>query len=152
MRRALAMGVITAGLAGLAGMVATATAAVIPVSVARAGDLIVSATYKGNGPVDDEHAILVFLFDHPEPTAASRPIALQRIVKNGGTAAFTRIAASTVYVALAYDEQSSYDGRSGPPPAGTPIGSYAKAGRPVAVIPGPAAKVAAAFDDSRRWK
>jgi hypothetical protein len=146
MRKILAIGAMLAGLA-----VAT-SAAVIPVTLARAGDVTVTATYKGKGPVDEKHAILVFLFDHATPTAESRPLALQTIVKNGGTATFKGVEAGMVYVTLVYDEKSSYDGQSGPPPAGTPIGSYTKGGKPTPVTPGPGAKVVATFDDSRRWK
>lgn len=148
MRKALAIGALLAMSAGLA----AAAPAVIPVTAARAGDVTVTATYKGKGPVDEKHAILVFLFDHPTPTADSRPLNLQTIVKNGGSVTFKAVPESTVYVTLVYDEKSSYDGKSGPPPAGTPIGSYAKAGKPVPVTPGPGAKVTATFDDSRRWK
>ena len=149
MRKALAMGALVVLSAGLT---EAASSAVVPVTLTRAGDVTVTATYKGKGPVDEKHAILVFLFDHPNPTAESRPMNLQTIVKNGGTVTFKAVAASTVYVTLVYDEKSSYDGQSGPPPPGTPIGSYAKAGKPVAITPGPDAKVTATFDDSRRWK
>ena len=45
------------------------------------------------------------------------------ITKNGDTATFKNVAAETVYVTVVYDEKSNYDGRSGLPPAGTPIGS-----------------------------
>jgi hypothetical protein len=134
----------------VAGFSAIASAAVIPVR--RAGDVVVTASYMGKGAVDEKHAILVFLFDHPTPTASSEPLAMQPIVKNGGTATFKNVAAATVYVTLVYDEKSSYDGRSGPPPPGTPVGTYATAGKPVAVTPGPAAKVTASFDGSVRWK
>lgn len=146
MRKVIAIGAMVAGLA------VAASAAVIPVALARAGDVNVAVTYKGKGPVDEKHAILVFLFDHPSPTAASEPLAMQKIVKNGGSATFTGVATPTVYVTLVYDEKSSYDGRSGPPPPGTPIGSYQKDGKPLPVTPGPAAKLSATFDDSRRWK
>jgi hypothetical protein len=118
--------------------------------VTQAGDVIVTASYKGKGPVDDKHRILVFLFDHPAPTAASEPIALQYVNKNGALATFTGVTANPVYVTLVYDEKSAYDGKSGPPPAGAPIGSYSKAGKPVPVKPGE--KVTVAFDDSVRWK
>jgi hypothetical protein len=134
----------------VAGLTAIASAAVIPVR--RAGDVVVTASYKGKGPVDEKHAILVFLFDVPTPTATSEPLAMQAVVKNGGTVTFKAVPASTVYVTLVYDEKSMYDGRSGPPPAGTPIGSYMKAGKPVPVTPGPDAKVTVTFDDTVRWK
>ena len=134
----------------MAGLAATGSAAVIP--WVRAGDVTVTASYKGQGTVDPKHAILVFLFDHPTPTASSEPLALQVITKNGDTATFKDVAAETVYVTVVYDEKSNYDGRSGPPPAGTPIGSYTKAGKPVPIKPGADAKVTVAFDDSRRWQ
>jgi hypothetical protein len=57
-----------------------------------------------------------------------------------------------VYVVLVYNEKGDYDGRSGPPPAGTPLSTYGKAGKPVAVTPGAGVKVSHAFDDARRWK
>jgi hypothetical protein len=133
----------------LAGLTAAASAAVIPIR--QGGDVIVTATYKG-GPVDEKHAILVFLFDHPQPTAASEPITMQVIAKNGGTATFKAVANKTVYVTLVYDEKSTYNGRNGPPPAGTPIATYMKEGKPVPVTPGPSAKITVAFDDRVRWK
>jgi hypothetical protein len=144
MRKALAI------LCGVAGLTAATSAAVIP--LIPAGDVSVTASYKGKGPVDPKHAILVFLFDHPTPTAASEPLAMQVITKNGETVTFKNVATEPVYVTVVYDEKATYDGKSGPPPEGTPIGSYAKAGKPVPVKPGPDAKVTVAFDDSRRWK
>ena len=144
MRKVLAVCAVVAGLTAIA------SAAVIP--VIRAGDVEVTVTYKGKGPVDEKHAILVFLFDHPTPTTTSEPLALQTLVKNGGTVTFKAVAAAQVYVTMVYDEKSIYNGRMGPPPPGTPIGSYMKAGKPVAVTPGPDAKITTAFDDSVRWK
>jgi len=133
----------------IAGLTMLGSASVIPV---QSGDVSVTVTYKGKGPVDDKHQILVFLFDHPIPTAESRPLALQTVVKNGGTATFKSVSTSPVYVTLVYDEKSNYDGRSGPPPAGTPVSQYQKAGKPVPVTPGAGTKVTATFDDTRRWK
>jgi len=133
----------------VAGLTASGTAAVIPV---RVGDVVVTATYNGKGPVDDKHAILVFLFDYPNPNAERPPLMVQAITKNGGTATFKSVTANPVYVTLVYDEKSSYDGRTGPPPLGTPIGAYSKAGKPVPVVPGADAKVTVGFDDTVRWK
>ena len=53
---------------------------------------------------------------------------------------------------MVYDEAANYDGENGPPPVGAPIGSYQKDGKPIPVMPGPAAKIKVSFDDSRRWK
>jgi hypothetical protein len=118
----------------------------------QTGEVTVSATYKGKGTVDATHEILVFLFDHPNPTAESMPMAVQSITKNGGTATFKGLGPTPVYIVMVYDEKANYDGQSGPPPAETPWGTYAHAGKPVAVTPGANVKVAATFDDSQRWK
>ena len=147
MRRALATSVVMVGM--LTVWTLAGGAALIP--RAQGGEVVVTATYKGKGTVDPQHEILVFLFDEPNPGESSMPLAMQAITKNGGTATFKGVTAAQVYVTLVYDEKSNYDGNS-PPPAGAPIGSYAKDGKPVAVKPGPAAKVTVAFDDSRRWK
>lgn len=116
-----------------------------------ARDLTVTASFTGKAKVDEAHDILVFLFDHPVPTANSIPLAVQSVPKNGGTVTFRNVSAPTVYVVMVHDEQANYDGLSGPPPEGTPIGTYSKAGKPVAVTPGTNVKVTASFDDSRRW-
>jgi hypothetical protein len=114
-------------------------------------DVTVTASFTGTAKVDETHEILVFLFDHPVPTADSIPLAVQAVQKNGGTVTFKDVSASPVYVVLVYDEKANYDGRSGPPPRGTPIGTYQKGGKPLPVTPGPNVKVSASFDDSRRW-
>ena len=137
---------LTAALA-VAATTAAPTAAVIPISM-QGGDINVTVSYKGKGPVDDKHNIVVFLFDHPDPTEGSQPLGMQSIDKNGGTATFRGITTDPVYVKLVYDEKSGY--RGGPPPAGAPVGSYQKGGKPVPVKPG--AKVTVSFDDSVRWK
>ena len=119
---------------------------------AQTGDITVNVTYKGKGAVDATHEILVFLFDHPNPTGDSMPLGVQSITKNGDAATFKGLGTATpLYLILVYDEKANYDGQSGPPPEGHPIGSYNKAGKPVAVTPGANVKVAAVFDDSRRW-
>lgn len=122
------------------------------IAQAQTGDITVNATYKGTGAVDATHEILVFLFDHPDPTADSMPLGVQTITKNGDAATFKGLSTATpLYIILVYDEKANYDGQSGPPPEGHPIGSYNKAGKPIAVTPGANVKVAAVFDDSRRW-
>jgi hypothetical protein len=119
--------------------------------VTAAGDISVTVNYKGKGPVDDTHEIWVFLFDSPEIAPGMRPVGTQSVKKNGGTATFTNVATDPVYVRLAYDEKGDYDGLSGPPPPGTPLGQYSKDGKTIAPVkPGAAAKLKVAFDDSFR--
>jgi hypothetical protein len=118
------------------------------------GEVQVTVTYKAKGAkVDATNDILVFLFDHPSPTANSEPLGLQFVQKNGGTATFTGIGAREVYIVAVYDEKGNYDGQSGPPPEGTPLATYSKDGKtPTAVPPGPAAKIKMTFTDARRWQ
>src|SRR5262245_39295721 len=131
----------------LAAAGAVASAAVLPLQ--GKGSVTVTATYKGKGTVDATHDILVFLFDHPNPTAGSEPLQFRSITKNGQTVTFENVAKDPVYVTLVYDEKANYNGQS-PPPPGSPIGAYEKAGKAIPVKPG--SKVVVTFDDSRRWK
>jgi hypothetical protein len=135
----------------LVGLTAAASAAVVP-RFLLAGDVSVTVTYTGKAKVDDTHEILVFLFDHPTPTAASEPLAMQATTKSGGTVTFKDVSTSPVYITAVFDEAANYDGQSGPPPAGAPIGSYQKGGKAIPVMPGADAKIKMSFDDSVRWK
>jgi hypothetical protein len=137
------------GLIALVSLTVAASADVTPRAVA-AGDLSVTVTYTGKGKVDDTHEILVFLFDHPIPAAGSMPLALQVTTKSGGTVTFKGVTQDPVYVTAVYDENANYDGVSGPPPSGSPLGAYLKDGKAIPVTPGPAAKVKMSFDDSVR--
>jgi hypothetical protein len=115
-------------------------------------DVSAVVTYKGKGAVDAGHRIIVFAFSEPDITSGSRPVApAQFVSKNGETVTFKNVA-SPIYLFAVYDEKGSYDGVSGPPPAGIPAGPYRKAakGAPTAVAPGSAA-VKFTFDDSERW-
>jgi hypothetical protein len=138
----------------LAVALALCLVSLLPIAgLARQGtDLAVTVTYTGKGPVDASNDILVFLFDHPNVGADSRPLRVQSVTKNGGVATFKGVTAPTVYILTAYDEKANYDGRSGPPPAGTPIGSYSNAGKPTPVEPAKTPKVSMKFGDTTRWK
>jgi hypothetical protein len=115
-------------------------------------DLDVTVSYTGKGPVDATHEILVFLFTNPDISAQSEPVGMQTITKSGGTATFKGVVHETVYVVMVYDEQANYDGQSGPPPAGAPIGNYGKGGKILPVKPAETPKIKATFDGSVRWK
>jgi hypothetical protein len=132
-------------------LVAVAFSPAVPLVAAQGADLSVTVSYTGKGPVDDKNDILVFLFREPKPTAQSQPVAVQYVTKNGGTAVFKGVTGQ-VYVVTVYDEKANYDGQSGPPPAGVPIGGYSQDGKPVPVDPAKTAKISFKFDDSRRWQ
>jgi hypothetical protein len=126
-------------------------------AAAAASNLAVTVNYTGKGPVDASHGILVFLFDTPNITGQSQPIAAaQTITKNGGTATFTNIGAATVYVAVVYNEKGDYDGIGGPPPVGTPVAIHSKDTKdlnspPLGVVTGPKATVKISFSDATRF-
>lgn len=117
-----------------------------------ATDVAVTVTYKGKGVVDAGHKIILFAFADSNITSASRPIGpAQFATTNGETLTFKNVA-SPIYVFAVYDEKGTYDGVSGPPPAGIPSTTYRKApkGAPTAVAPG-SPMVKFTFDDSERW-
>ena len=65
------------------------TLLVASAAMARQGaDLTVTVSYTGKGPVNEQNDVLVFLFDHPDPTSQSRPLGVQTVTKNGGVATF----------------------------------------------------------------
>jgi hypothetical protein len=120
-------------------------------AAASATDRSITVTYKGKGTVDAAHDLIVFAFADPNVNASSRPIGTQYIQKNGGTATFSGLT-DPVYFFVVYDHAGNYDGRSGPPAAGTPMAMYSAGPKkePAAVKAG--AKVKMTFDDSVVWK
>src|SRR6266542_3335586 len=53
-----------------------------------ATDLAVTLTYKGKGTVDANHKLVAWIFNDPNITSNSRPIATQSTDKNGDTVTF----------------------------------------------------------------
>ena len=97
---------------------------------------------------------LVFLFDHPTPGPASQPLTGPQIIqKNGSTVTFKDVSTSPVYIVAVYDEQGGYSGVGGPPPDGTPIGTYSKDPKspPAPVTPGPKTVLKMSFSDAKRF-
>jgi hypothetical protein len=113
-----------------------------------AGSVKVTVNYKGKGTVDAAHKVWVYLFDTPEIGAGSMPIDMSALDKNGSAASF-EVAASQVWVAVAFDQQGVMNGE-GPPPTGSPIGILMLDGKPQPVIPGEKGTVTLTFDDTLR--
>ena len=128
-------------------LVAIASPAIV---AQETGNLKVTVTYTGAGTVDGTHEIYVWLFDTPNITADSAPLASDVITASGGTATFSGLP-KEVYIAAAFDEKGDYDGTSGPPPPGTPITIYGEMGAAKAVPTGGAdAAVTVTFDATIR--
>jgi len=127
----------------------------VPAAQAAQSDLSVTVTYTGKGKVDAQHNLQVFLFSDPNfMTGNIQPLALKMTDKSGGVVTFKGVMPKTVYICAIYNETGNYDGRSGPPPAGTPIGIYRKpptATAPTSVTPGPDVKVNLTFNDAKRY-
>jgi hypothetical protein len=140
-------------------VVAVVASGVLPIRVlgaqdkpADSGRLAVSVRYTGRGEVDQDHRIWIWLFDTPDITPDSNPLAIGQLSDNGGTYKYTGLP-KEVYVAMAYDEKGGYDGTTGPPPQGTPVVIYgAASGSGAAAVKtgGDEAKLETSFDDSVR--
>jgi hypothetical protein len=115
----------------------------------EAGKLKVTVDYKGTGTVDASHEIFVWLFDTPNITADTPPVATDVLTANGGSLNFSGLP-QQVYLAAAFDEKGDYDGTSGPPPPGTPITIYGEAGAAAAIATGADAAITVTFDGSMR--
>jgi hypothetical protein len=126
------------------------------IAAAQAGEeLQVIVTYKGKGDVSKANEIVVFLFDNPIINAGSRPIAIRTIEKNGGSAQFTGLTLSPVYVAVAYDDKGTFTPGEGPPPVGTPVSIHGETKPGAGAAPvktGKGAKLAITFNDAVRMQ
>jgi hypothetical protein len=129
-----------------------APAAAKPAAAIAATDVAVTVTYTGKGVVDATRSILVFLFSTPTVGQNSEPLGAPQIVtKNGQTVTFNNVTTKPVYIFAIYNENGTYDGRSGPPPAGTPIGMYGTAKGATAVTPGMKTPVKMSFTGATKW-
>jgi len=119
---------------------------------AETGKLAVSIQYTGKGAVDSDHRIWIWVFDTPNISASSMPIAIASLSENGGTNKFFGLP-KEVYLAMAYDEKGGYDGSMGPPSPGTPLAIHGMTpegtGSPVSTG-GDDAVLKTSFDDSVR--
>lgn len=114
--------------------------------------LKVKVDYTGAGPVDEKHKIFVFLFDSPDfVQGAAMPIGSASATSKSQTVSFESLEQSRVYVTAIYDKGGGYDGRSGPPPSGSPAGMYSKTPgtpEPIDIPEGKTVEIELTFDDS----
>ena len=148
MRRLL----LATGLLGLASMAAMAQPPKPPEKPAESRTLKAKINYTGAGTVDANHKIFMFVFDSPSfMQGTAIPIASGSTAAKDGTAAVSKLSVSPVYISVCFDAKGGYDGVSGPPPSGSPLGVYWKTPptpEPVQIDPGKTVEVEVAFDDS----
>jgi len=111
--------VLTALLVGLTSSLAWAI---------QSPSLKVAVTYTGqDGEVSSENPLYVAIFDTASMMQAS-PIAQAIISEDGGTASFSNLTASPVYVAAIYDTHGSYTLDQPEVPSGSPATQYVAGG------------------------
>ncbi len=112
----------------------------------------VKLNYTGSGTVDSKHKIFVALWDSPDFMTGNggAPLMGETTTSKDGTVTFTGVTKSPVYISCVYDSGGNWDGRSGPPPSGSPLGVYSTPGQPAPVdVPeGKTVRVTLTFDDS----
>jgi len=144
-----------AGLLGLTCMVLTAQDTK-PEEKAAGRTLKAKMNYTGAGTVDEKHKIFLFVFDSPDfMQGGSMPVAFGSASAKDQTVTVADLAASPVYVAVAFDPTGQYDGQSGPPPSGASMGIYSKTPgtpEPVKIDAGKTAEITIDFDDSHKMQ
>lgn len=117
-----------------------------------ASTLEVHLNYKGAGTVDDKHKLYAVLWDSPDfVSGQAMPVELQSSADKHGALTFSNVKASPAYVSAVYDSKGEWDGQSGPPPEGSPLGLYSKTPgkpEPIDVKPGKTVSVELSFDDT----
>ncbi len=114
--------------------------------------LQVKVEYQGQGPVDPDHRIWIFVFDNPNfGQGGSMPIAMASSDTNGKVVEIGGLSADTVYIATMYDEAGGYLAM-GPPSPGTPVGVHGDATGPKGIALADTKEVEVYFDDSFRMQ
>jgi len=124
-----------------------------PQPQSQEGTLKLTVKYAGSdGPVDQTHKLLVFVFDTPDMTTGQvLPIKFETLAENGGTLSMG-FTVTPVYVAAVYDKPGGYE-LTGPPASGCPLTVYAKDGQapaPITIEPGKTTEISMQFDDTIR--
>jgi hypothetical protein len=112
------------------------------VDAVATGNLKVTVDYKGQGTVDADHRLFIWVFDTPNITAESMPIGTGVIKENSGSYKFVGLP-KDVYLAVAFDEKGGFDGASAPSP-GTPVAIHG-----VTTPGGPGAPVGTGDEDAK---
>ena len=134
--------------------VASAIALAGGLVLAQPGPLLITVDYQGPGTVSQDHQLSVFVFDDPNMSADSLPIWTGQLADNQKTLGAGSFDASTIWVAVTFDETGGYDPFAGPPPSGSPFALYSTdpTGMPtgVALHDDQETEIAIAFDGTLR--
>lgn len=115
-----------------------------------AGTVSITVTYMGQGTVDDNHRLWIWLFDSPEIGPGSMPIREAFVATSGASTTIEGLSDGPVWIAVAYDARGGSPGNQ-PPASGSPLGIHAGSdGRPAAVSTTSGVAVTIRFDDSQR--
>ena len=122
--------------------------------LAQPGPLLITVDYQGPGTVSQDHQLSVFVFDDPNMSADILPIWTGQLADNQKTLSAGSFDASTIWVAVTFDETGGYDPFAGPPPSGSPFALYSTdpTGMPtgVALHDDQKTEIAIAFDGTLR--
>lgn len=114
------------------------------------GAVSITVTYTGQGTVDDNHRLWIWLFDSPDIGPGSMPIREASVAASGASTTITGVGDGPVWIAVAYDARGGSPGNQ-PPASGSPVGIHAgRDGQPKAVDTKQGASVEVTFDDSMR--
>ena len=121
---------------------------------AQGRSLEVTVNYAGAGDVSEDNAVYLSVWDNPAmQDIDANLLASAVVVENGGTASFSNLGASPVYVSALYDSTGGWDGLS-EVPSGSPAGSYIAPGAfvpaPVELSDGETVELEWSFNDAFR--
>jgi hypothetical protein len=110
--------------------------------------LEVEARFDGQGEVNEDHPIVLLLFDGP---SFQNVVAARTVFHNGAIAKFETLPNDFVYLLAVYDEFGSVTGLT--IPTDTPLGIYLDegTGEPAAIQPNTGTKIEMVFDAQQRY-
>ena len=118
--------------------------------VAAGGAVTITVHYKGQGTVDSQHKLWIWVFDTPNIGPAAMPVREESLAASGGSVLVDGLTEDRVWIAVGYDERGGSTGNA-PPAPGSPISIYSTGGgAPTGVATVDRTEAIVTFDDSLR--